>query len=227
MEFSAPGRIGPLAAEKNDEIFSYHHSAVISSQAFRPGGRPISLLKGALGAAVALTAFSLSPGSAHAACDPASPANTCRVTVGGLQYDVTTFTGSYDNDTSKFATAANLGVMPWWGNSNLAGDFASEVGSAAGYPNGGFSPFFAYEIDQNQEIAVNYASAYIPGVFGGSYPTSNSFVYSQAVLYSTPAASVPGPLPLFGTAAAFGFSRQLRKRIQGSRLQVGSGQPRA
>lgn len=32
--------------------------------------------------------------------------------------------------------------------------------------------------------------------------------------------SVPGPLPLFGAAAAFGFSRKLRTRIQSSRQQA-------
>jgi len=33
-----------------------------------------------------------------------------------------------------------------------------------------------------------------------------------------PAASVPGPLPVFGAAAAFGYSRKLRKRIKDSKL---------
>jgi hypothetical protein len=28
-----------------------------------------------------------------------------------------------------------------------------------------------------------------------------------------PAANVPGPLPLFGAAAAFGYSRRLRRRV--------------
>jgi hypothetical protein len=35
----------------------------------------------------------------------------------------------------------------------------------------------------------------------------------QVVLGNPPAAAVPGPLPLFGAAAAFGWSRRLRKRI--------------
>ncbi|MCP9860405.1 hypothetical protein KBZ33_15705 [Cyanobium sp. Cruz-8D1] len=34
----------------------------------------------------------------------------------------------------------------------------------------------------------------------------------QALL-GAPAASVPGPLPLLGAGAAFGWSRKLRKRI--------------
>ena len=78
----------------------------------------------ALAAAAALAAISLSPGSAQAACDPASPANTCLVTVGGVQYDVATFTGTYNANISKFETAANGGVMPWWGDSTMAQAFA-------------------------------------------------------------------------------------------------------
>jgi hypothetical protein len=31
---------------------------------------------------------------------------------------------------------------------------------------------------------------------------------------------VPGPLPLFGAAAAFGYSRRIRTRIQNSRQQA-------
>jgi hypothetical protein len=34
----------------------------------------------------------------------------------------------------------------------------------------------------------------------------------------TQTTGVPGPLPLFGIGAAFGFSRRLRNRIKGSRL---------
>ena len=34
--------------------------------------------------------------------------------------------------------------------------------------------------------------------------------------FSAPTASVPGPLPLFGAGAAYGWSRRLRRRIAGS-----------
>jgi hypothetical protein len=99
---------------------------------------PLSLpwQKLALGAAAALAAISLSPGSAQAYV----------VTVGGVQYDVTTFTGSYNNNTSKFATPANSGVMPWWGNQATATAFATAVGTNLGTPNfsGQEGPYFAY-----------------------------------------------------------------------------------
>jgi hypothetical protein len=37
-----------------------------------------------------------------------------------------------------------------------------------------------------------------------------------------PPAAAPGPLPIFGAAAAFGFSRKLRKRIKNSAKPVSS-----
>ncbi|MEY4807973.1 MAG: hypothetical protein RLZZ206_2362 [Cyanobacteriota bacterium] len=49
-------------------------------------------------------------------------------------------------------------------------------------------------------------------------------MYALATALPAPA---PGPLPLFGAAAAFGFSRKLRKRIQGSRQPMGSALPQA
>jgi hypothetical protein len=43
--------------------------------------------------------------------------------------------------------------------------------------------------------------------------TINGTSESIQVILGAPAAAVPGPLPLFGAAAAFGWSRRLRKRI--------------
>ena len=61
-----------------------------------------------------------------------------------MQYDVTTFTGTVGN-TSKFAPPPAPGVMPWWGNSVIAGEFATAVGKGLGEVAGN-APFFAYEI---------------------------------------------------------------------------------
>ena len=179
----------------------------------------------ALGAAAALAAISLSPGSAQAYV----------VTVGGLQYDVTTFTGTYNATSSKFATAANGGVMPWWGNSTLAESFAQEVFGGLATPNGASGPFFAYT---KSNASGGYWEAWAYGVDGMSglpYPNplanssdlSTSFVWAQATLYTAPSAPAPGPLPLFGAAAAFGFSRKLRKRIKLAPAVLGSALPQA
>ncbi len=201
---------------------------MLSSQAFRSGGRPIPLSKLALGAAVALAALSLSPGSAQAACAQVTPAGTCRVTVGGLQYDVTTFTGSYNGNTSKFAQPPAPGVMPWWGGLNLANQFATAVGNGFGIVRHlqGFGPFFDYSFSGPGAV---FAEVFIPGpnivLSGQSFSAGDSSsVWAQATPV-TQDVSVPGPLPLFGAGAAFGFSRKLRKRIQESRVPVGSDQP--
>ena len=64
-----------------------------------------------------------------------------------------------------------------------------------------------------------------------SFNISNGYIGNDQVLYyaeATPlAAPAPGPLPLFGAAAAFGFSRKLRKRIKQAPGALGSALPRA
>jgi len=85
-----------------------------------------SLAKSALAAAVAVGTLAAGHAQAYV------------VTVGGVQYDVTTFTGTYSANTSKFETTANGGVMPWWDGSffsaALANSFATAVGTNLGYP---------------------------------------------------------------------------------------------
>ena len=173
-------------------------------------------LQGALGAAAALTAISLSPGSAQALV----------VTVGGVQYDVTTFTGTYNDNISKFATPANGGVMPWWtgaavGEGILANAFATQVGLGLGLPNSGSGPAFGYrDFGGIQNFRVDSSNT----TFNQSVGHGQTFTYAQATLYTAPA---PGPLPLFGAAAAFGFSRKLRKRIKLAPGALASSQPLA
>ena len=191
-----------------------------------------SLPKLALGAAVALAAISLSPGSAHALV----------VTVGGVQYDVTTFTGSYNGSTSKFAIAASGGVMPWWGSDSLAATFSDVVGLSLGDPfnfivGNNWGPYFAYRLVNGGNDGVGAAAYFMnPPIFGpGSYligsqaqgpSLDSSAVWAQATQVQVPA-SVPGPLPLFGAAAAFGFSRKLRKRIKLAPAALGTSLPLA
>ena len=69
-------------------------------------------------------------------------------------------------------------------------------------------------------IGIFYGGGLIGSTWGdnigdGTFSPSTSFVVE-----AKDATSVPGPLPIFGAAAAFGFSRQLRKRIKGSSSTV-------
>jgi hypothetical protein len=178
-------------------------------------------LQVALGAAAALAAISLSPGSAQAYV----------VTVGGTQYDVTTFTGTYNANASKFATAANGGVMPWWGNLSLASQFANAVGNGLGTLNGQEGPLFGYVQEGPGNGFISHVSFITSGVNSGNLnftfeAINTSATWAQVTPSAAPAAT-PGPLPLFGAAAAFGFSRKLRKRIKLAPAALGSALPQA
>jgi hypothetical protein len=67
----------------------------------------------------------------------AGEAQALTVTVGGQQWDVTTFTGSYNDNTGKFKTPNNGGVMPWWGQVTVAAAWADALGWALGDPSTG------------------------------------------------------------------------------------------
>jgi hypothetical protein len=150
----------------------------------------------------------------------AGQAQALVVTVNGQQWDVTTITGDAsfvspgnapNNDTTRI-----LVVQPWWtgsgANGGLAQAFATAVGSGLGIPGGnngaGYGPFFAYSggpcIDVRRWPTPNLVGCATAGV---------SYTWAQARLIQP----VPGPLPLFGAAAAFGFSRKLRKRISATK----------
>ncbi len=171
----------------------------------------------ALGAAAALAAISLSPGSAQAYV----------VTVNGVQYDVTTFTGSYDANTSKFALPPAPGVMPWWANQSLASQFAVAVAGGLGFPNNAsdMGPLFGYGYVPDEDFYVVLGRAFSPALSdeSGSTPTlSPSFstrTWAQATLYTVPT-PVPAPLPLLGSAAALSFCRRLSSRSK--RLRHGA-----
>jgi hypothetical protein len=143
----------------------------------------------------------------------AGQAKALVVTVNGQDWDVTTFTGSYGDNVSKFETAANGGVMPWWGSQTNAEAFALAVGPDLGLPNAILGPFYGFStflapLSLNLNVrSVAYPRETQTWNIGGNF----SRTWAQA----TPIpANVPGPLPILGLAAAFGFSRKLRKRIK-------------
>jgi hypothetical protein len=145
----------------------------------------------------------------------AGEAHALVVNVNGQNYDVTTFIGSYNDNISKFATAANGGVMPWWNDSSTADSFTSAVNTGLGLPNSGnlAGPYFGYASGTN--IGFDYWSSISSSVQSGGAAKANARTWAQVtVAPSSPAA--PSPLPIFGAAAAFGASRQLRKRIKRS-----------
>jgi hypothetical protein len=147
-------------------------------------------------------------------CVTSNPAQalTVQTTVDGTTYNVTTFTGTYNGNVAKFNTLGNNGLMPWWGSDSLATQFATQIGSSLGLPYlSSTGPAFAYVLTSNVSSRIYFPGS---GIVGLSAELDGNQTYVIATLATPPAASVPGPLPLFGAAAAFGMSRRLRRRIQ-------------
>jgi hypothetical protein len=174
----------------------------------------VSALQGfCLGAAASLAAITLNPGQAEAYV----------VTVGGVQYDVTTFTGSYDDNASKFKQPVDGGQMPWWtstGNATAIA-FATAVGNYFG-PN----TYYAWNDQGAGYIQPSIRFNVI--LWTGSSYTGTGVAAGTSLRYAVASRfdPLPGPLPLLGAAAAFGFSRKLRTRIQTSRHPLCSQVPR-
>jgi hypothetical protein len=74
---------------------------------------------------------------------------------------------------------------------------------------------------QTTTPGTNYWFAdYVPVPNSTSFSPSSSSVPQAVTILPNPPTSVPAPLPIFGAAAAFGYSRKLRKRIIDSRNTV-------
>ena len=142
----------------------------------------------------------------------AGQAQALVVNVNGQNWNVTTFTGTYNANTSKFNTAANGGMMPWWGNLTLADSFALAVGGSLGLPIFDvLGPMFG--TSTTGQVQTRLFNSNTNAITSLNQNFASSSTWAQAELVPP----VPGPIPALGAAAAFGFSRKLRKRIKDSK----------
>lgn len=157
----------------------------------------------------------------------ASRAKAFVVNISGTDYNITTFAGNPFDDFAKFNTPENGGTMPWWGNEALAIEFATAVGTALGSPNGPGIPINGGTLSPSNTLTGPFfATLAGEPVYAAFYNFTagqvQSFIdfdffvdYTYAEVLPSPSpTSVPGPLPIFGAAAAFGTSRRLRRRIR-------------
>ncbi len=139
----------------------------------------------------------------------AGQAQALVVNVNGQNWNVTTFTGTYNANIAKFNTAANGGMMPWWGNSTLADSFALAVGGSLGLPVLDIlGPMFGTNTSATL-VQTKLFNSNTNAISSLNQNFASSSTFAQAELVPP----VPGPIPALGAAAAFGFSRKLRKRI--------------
>jgi hypothetical protein len=145
-----------------------------------------------------------------------------------------TLTGLDDNLTYKLAiiSGGNYNNNNEW---NIGGTATfSDPSTPTGFTGGTTLTTFS---DTSQRSAwvqgVNYVQFTGLRSVGGSLTVQNRALNDkfsmngfQLQADSNPT-SVPGPLPVLGAGAAFGFSRKLRKRIKLARVAMGSSLPRA
>jgi len=150
-------------------------------------------------------------------CVGAATATTVQVTYNSVVYDVTTMTGSFDNNS------ALLESQVWWGDATAAQAFAGLVGSALGYPNSCFyqdycGPDFAYQLVQDPS-PPNYTIGYVFRESDQSvvnwYPATPSTGRTYAI-----ASVAPVPLPAGGVlmvTAVAGLAGLRRRKRQAAR----------
>lgn len=140
-----------------------------------------------------------------------APTQAVVITVGSAFYDVSIVDTSYDNATSVFSGLPPLGRMPWWGDANLAYDFALQVYSQLGDGSTvGYGPVFAHQMTAAQVLGILQNSNDPLDAIDVALAANATVKYAVAAPFSP--LPVPGPLPLLGAAAGFHWSRQLRRR---------------
>jgi hypothetical protein len=146
---------------------------------------------------------------------------------GGLPSSPTTVTGIVDglvdNQVSQktgltftILTATNTPAAGWGTFTNY--QLGQGIDVSAGQVTGA-DVYYANNFDGGQNLYLGNQGNYNPELSSANYPkfiNYNSSSTSANTLLFTAAspASVPGPLPLFGAGAAFGWSRRLRRRIK-------------
>lgn len=162
------------------------------------------------------------------------PASAVQVMVGGETYEVTVEEIAFQDQPSLFDLPANGGMLPWWGDSGLASDFAEQVGDALGPVSSmpGFSdfgPMFAFDLLTNGST-VDFVDGWLQLIvspansqFNYQATPDETLRYAVGVLVTSPQPqAVPSPIPVFGASMFFGWSRQLRKRMRTSSRESGT-----
>jgi hypothetical protein len=144
-----------------------------------------------------------------------APASAFTVTVNSIDYDVSFFNTSYNSNSVLFQMPP-AGQMPWWGDGtgNLAAEFAQQVYNNLGSgPTSGYGPVFAFEITGTDILGISQNLTSTLSQIDETIANNVDVNYAIATPLNSAPTFVPAPLPVFGAAAAFGLSRQLRKRI--------------
>jgi len=137
-------------------------------------------------------------------------AQALTVEVEGTTYDLTIYAGSYDSNTSYFATPASGGKMSWWGNEILAQKLASKLAAGlSSSPLPTYGPLFAFAFN-SPYVSASYF--YLTTLGNGDLVVTDDEVSSSTPqTYVVENRPVPAPLPILATAVCFTAVRRLRR----------------
>ena len=193
--------------------------ASVADNTFAPS-LPKKVLGAALGVVAAMPLLAPSPAQALTACASVTTTlaltDSCTIDDGGTTYEISLKTDTFANAFPSPSTTN----MFWWNSYGDARDAMFAVDTAFGTTtNSGVSsqlvgPFFGFlQIRSGDIVAVAKNPLALTGSYLNAHSPNVVYTWATSSVYA-PSASVPGPLPILGLAAAFGFSRKLRKRIK-------------
>ena len=133
----------------------------------------------------------------------ADAAEAALITLNGTDYEVSTVVGTY-NDLSS-----TLEMTPWFGDSALATNAATQVGAAFGFPNDNVGPLFA--------SGVGFPVFVEAAAFNGSTtifsPTATINVFSETYAIATEVQTITDPLTILGAGAAIAFGAGFKRKL--------------
>ena len=138
-----------------------------------------------------------------------------------------TYLGNTSNSSAWTSIASGVGTSSGVNNPTIIDvtDFVLSQGSYGILLDLGssWSHYYTNGNDTNQVYSNSDLTLTLGAASNNPFISPNVFsprVWNGTLEYEIVSASVPGPLPLFGVGAAFGFSRKLRKRIKSSTNSV-------
>jgi len=129
------------------------------------------------------------------------------------------FARAFSFDADLVLVSDIVKTAPWWGDATIAKEiaeslytdyYANETVAVAPIPQIPYGLITSLEDDLEVPM-VQFVQRDSDGSYEGMMALTETAPWLRAV--EVRAISVPGPVPLFGAAAAFGLSRRLRRRI--------------
>jgi hypothetical protein len=133
-----------------------------------------------------------------------SPAGAVNFVYGNVTYDVTTYTGTFD-DLKAIITSPDNAV---WENETLSFGLTVVVGKSLGLPNtiANWGPFFAYQgANETQPRVVTYFYKEKCCCCGSDNTFDNTQVLVGSTYTYAAATAVPEPFTILGSIMATGF----------------------